>query len=192
MEHFDAFKRVNPNKGDLLISEPYLSDPNFERSVILLCEHDVSGSIGFVLNRLSELSLAEVIEGAPDDEIPLFIGGPVQQDTLHFVHCSPHLMEEGREIARGIYWGGDFEKLMELMSAGLVTADEARFFIGYSGWGAGQLSEELDTNSWIVNKKTAPQYIFEYSHEELWRQVLKDMGGKFRAFSNFPADPRLN
>lgn len=192
MEHFDSFKRIDPDRGDLLISEPYLADPNFERSVILLCEHDTNGSIGFVLNRLSELSLAEIIEDAPDEEIPLFIGGPVQQDTLHFVHRSPHLMEEGREIAHGIYWGGDFDRLIELMGAGLVTAGEVRFFIGYSGWGSHQLSDELDANSWIVNKKTTPEYIFEYSHDELWRQVLSDMGGKFRTFSNFPADPRLN
>ncbi len=192
MEYFDSFKNVQPVRGDLLISEPYLTDPNFERSVILLCEHDSNGSFGFVLNNGSELSLAEVIEDAPDIDVPLFVGGPVQQDTLHFLHRSPLLVDDSKEIAKGVYWGGDFEKLVDLMSARKVSVNEVRFFIGYSGWEAGQLMDELKANSWIVNKKTEPEYIFEYSHDELWRQVLKEMGGKFRMFSNFPADPRLN
>lgn len=192
MEHFDSFKKLTPARGDLLISEPYLMDPNFERSVILLCEHDDQGSLGFVLNRKSELSLAEVIENAPEQEVPLYIGGPVQQDTLHFIHRSPFLMDDSRKVSNGVYWGGDFERLMELINVGKISIDEIRFFIGYSGWSEGQLAEEMEVNSWIVSKKTGPEYIFEYSHEELWRQVLKDMGGKFRMFSNFPADPRLN
>ncbi len=192
MEHFDSFKSIPPGKGDLLISEPYLPDPNFERSVILLCEHNEEGSFGFVLNQKSKLSLAEVIEDAPDAELPLFIGGPVQQDTLHFIHRSAKLSEESREIAEGVYWGGDFEQLLFLLDTGQISADEVRIFIGYSGWSPGQLVDELEAKSWIVNKNTRPEFIFDYSYDELWREILKNMGGRYRMFSNFPTDPRLN
>lgn len=192
MEHFDSFKSLRPGKGDLLISEPYLPDPNFERSVILLCEHDDNGSFGFVLNQVSKLSLAEVIEDSPDLDLPLFIGGPVQQDTLHFIHCSERLRSGSKEIAEGIYWGGDFEQLLFLLDTHQITASEVRIFIGYSGWSPGQLLEELNANSWIVNKTTKPEYVFDYAHTELWREILRNMGGRFRMFSNFPTDPRLN
>ena len=192
MEHFDSFKSVQPGRGDLLISEPYLPDPNFERSVILLCEHNDDGSFGFVLNQQSRLSLAEVIDDAPDAELPLFIGGPVQQDTLHFIHRSHHLKEESKQIGEDIYWGGDFEKLLFLFDTNQITADEVRIFIGYSGWSPGQLMDELEAKSWIVNKNARAQQIFEFSHGELWREILKNMGGRFRMFSNFPTDPRLN
>lgn len=175
-----------------MISEPYLPDPNFERSVILLCEHNEEGSFGFVLNQKSKLSLAEVIEDAPDAELPLFIGGPVQQDTLHFIHRSAKLSEESREIAEGVYWGGDFEQLLFLLDTGQISADEVRIFIGYSGWSPGQLVDELEAKSWIVNKNTRPEFIFDYSYDELWREILKNMGGRYRMFSNFPTDPRLN
>ena len=116
MKNFFKFKNaVEPSKGCLLISEPYLPDPNFERTVILLCEHNEEGSFGFILNKLSELNLDEIIEEVNDFDADVFIGGPVQKDTLHFIHRSREILEDSAEIVENLFWGGDFEKLLVLI-----------------------------------------------------------------------------
>ncbi|MFY0654732.1 MAG: YqgE/AlgH family protein [Cyclobacteriaceae bacterium] len=192
MDYFNAKTRYEPKRGDLLISEPFLPDPNFERTVILLCEHDENGSFGFVLNKQSTVDFGEVIEDASDFNEKLFIGGPVQQDTLHFIHRAENVMGSGKEIVDGIFWGGDFEKLMELIQYKQINVNDFRFFLGYSGWSEGQLNEELKAKSWIVYPQPTPDKIFDLSPEALWKEALKELGGKFKMFSNYPVDPRMN
>lgn len=192
MDYFANDHIVVPERGDLLISEPYLPDPNFERTVILLCEHDENGSFGFVLNKKSESSLPELIEEVDGFDSEVFVGGPVQQNTLHFLHNSPQKLQGDREITGGIYWGTDFEGLLLSINTKVIAKEELKFFIGYSGWAAGQLMEELEVKSWIVYKKATSKQVFEMDPEELWKDVLKEMGGKYRVISNYPTDPRLN
>ena len=191
-DYFGISKTQKPGRGDLLISEPYLPDPNFERSVIYLCEHDENGSFGFVLNKKSILNIDEVMEAIEDFKVPLFVGGPVEQETLHFLHCDPDMMQSGKEISEGIYWGGNFEKLLSLIVNKIIDPNKYRFFLGYSGWTGGQLEDELKAKSWIVHKNTAVHHIFEEDPDLLWRRILQEMGGKFKMFSNYPTDPRLN
>lgn len=183
---------IKPTKGDLLISEPFLPDPNFERSVILLCEHNEDGSLGFVLNKPIELNLADVIEEVNDFEKVLHRGGPVQEDTLHFIHRVGDSLEGSQEIANGIYWGGNFEQLLSLINTKQLNPQDFIFFVGYSGWSPGQLENELEEDSWIVYKQASPDEIFSDNPAGLWRNVLSNMGGKYRMLSNYPIDPRLN
>jgi putative transcriptional regulator len=191
MEFFEYKNKIKPQKGRILVSEPYLPDPNFERTIILLCEHNEEGSFGFVLNKISETTVKEVIEEGKSVEGKLYIGGPVQQDTLHFVHrCAA--VEEAIEIADGIYWGGDFEKLLFLIETQQIEATDVKFFLGYSGWSAGQLDEELKAASWIVSDQVTPELIFETFPDKMWQTALKTMGGRFSVYSNYPVDPRLN
>lgn len=192
MDYFKTNHTFEAGKGDLLISEPFLPDPNFERTVILLCEHDKDGSFGFVLNKPSIVELEEVIENGHGCKEKLYVGGPVQQNSLHFIHRSMELMESGVEIINGIYWGGDFDKLFSLINTNQLDNSNFKFFLGYSGWSEGQLQEELDAKSWIVYKGATPDQVFDLDPDELWRNVLKDLGGKFRMFANYPEDPRLN
>ena len=193
MNYFNMNKQQFPEKGDLLISEPFLPDPNFERSVILLCEHNEEGAFGFVLNKTTTLSLADVIEESDgfDDET-LFVGGPVQQDTLHFIHRYGEVLDEAVTIGKGLYWGGDFEQLRMLIATGSVSAQDFRFFLGYSGWSSGQLMDEIEEQSWVVYKGANADQIFDWDYDSLWRAVLKQMGGQYKMFSNYPTDPRLN
>ena len=179
-------------KGDLLISEPFLADTNFERSVILICEHNEEGSLGFVLNKPSLLTLEDVLEEAAGVEQLLYNGGPVQQNTLHFVHRMPQLIEGADELGDQIFWGGDFEQLLTLINTRQVMQDDIRFFVGYSGWAPGQLAAELAEDAWIVFPRSTKEHIFDVSPERLWQEVLRTMGGKYRMFSNYPIDPRLN
>jgi len=192
MDYFLPKNEFKAERGDLLISEPFLPDPNFERTVILLCEHDEHGSFGFVLNKQSTVEFQEVIEGGDDFSEKLFIGGPVQQDTLHFIHRSPEQMGSGKEIVNGIYWGGDFERLLSLINTRQLNVEDYRFFLGYSGWSEGQLENELKAKSWIVYKQPTAEKLFDLDPEKLWKEALKELGGKFKMFSNYPEDPRLN
>ncbi|MEO1652114.1 MAG: YqgE/AlgH family protein [Bacteroidota bacterium] len=179
-------------KSSLLIAEPFLGDPNFERSVVLICEHNESGSFGFVINQEAELSLTEVLEEEDlHQNLPVFCGGPVEQNTLHFIHRRPHLIHNGIEIQPGLFWGGDFEEVSSLINLGKVTKSDIRFFVGYSGWGNGQLDQELEQKVWITYQ-VATDFIFETDPSQFWRQVLKKMGGRHKALANYPVDPRLN
>lgn len=181
-----------PERGDLLISEPFLPDPNFERSVILLCEHNQEGSMGFVLNKPSAIKLEDALDEVTGFDKILYTGGPVQINTLHFIHKVPHLISNSEKISEDLYWGGDYDILLSLMNTRQLQAADIKFFIGYSGWTAGQLEAELEENAWIVYKQASARQVFKTSPELLWREVLKSMGGKYKMFSNYPTDPRLN
>jgi len=179
-----------PTEGKLLIAEPFLGDPNFERSVVLLCEHNHGGSFGFVLNQLSDLLLNDVLSTPTATNMPLYVGGPVAYNTLHFVHRIAFL-DEAVALGHGIFWGGDFEQMTTLLNIGKISERDVRFFIGYSGWGSSQLDNELRQNSWIVSQTDA-DFIFNTPAEHFWRAILRQMGGEYRVKSHYPTDPRLN
>ena len=191
MEFFRYNNKLTPEKGRLLISEPFLPDPNFERTVVLLCEHSVDGSFGFVLNKPSTIKVNEVMEDFGSLESMVFVGGPVQQDTLHFIHRNITI-ENATEIADNIFWGGDFETLITLYDTKQLGSGDIRFFLGYSGWGPGQLESELEQESWIVCDYVNNQLLFDTEPEKLWRKALDSMGGRFSMYSNYPTDPRMN
>jgi len=180
------------DKGVILISEPFLPDPNFERTVVLLCDHNEQGSVGFVLNRYADIQLPDVVEEFVGTEAKLYLGGPVEQNTMHFLHKIQHELEGSLELSEGIAWGGDFEKLKFLVNTKQIDLDDVRFFIGYSGWAPGQLQKEIEENSWIVYKPDNLLEIWDMNTEDLWRRILQKMGGKFKMMSNYPIDPRLN
>ena len=190
--YFKYKNKLAPEKGRLLISEPYLPDPNFQRSVVLLCEHNEEGSFGFVLNRPANLQLREVMELDDEFDAGVFVGGPVQQDTLHFLHTIGEKLEGSASVLDGLYWGGDFDQLSLMLGSDKSLANECRFFIGYSGWGAGQLEEEIEENSWIVAPGLKASDLLHTPPDDLWQLILKKMGGRFEMFSRYPADPRLN
>lgn len=191
MEFFRYKNKLTPERGRLLISEPFLPDPNFERTVVLLCEHNVDGSFGFVLNKPSVLKVNEVVEDLTGMENLVYVGGPVQQDTLHFIHRNVRI-ESDVEIADNIFWGGEFESLLTMCDTKQISADDVRFFLGYSGWGPGQLESELEQESWIVCDYVTNQLLFDTEPQLLWRKALDSMGGRYSVYSNYPVDPRLN
>lgn len=180
-----------PGKGKILISEPFLIDPNFKRSIVLLCEHGDEGSVGFILNKPTQVRLNQLLEDFPDFDAPVYFGGPVQINTLQFVHRAGDIIEGTTEIADGLYWGGSFEILKLLIETKKVSPSDFRFFIGYSGWSEGQLEEEMKINSWIVTS-TSPDNIFSDEPDKLWGDILKKMGRKFAILASFPEDPSVN
>lgn len=191
MEFFKYKNKLKPEKGRLLISEPYLPDPNFERTIILLCENNEEGSFGFVLNKPSLANVSEVMDDIKDYDHPAMVGGPVQQDTLHYIHRYPTL-EDSVEILPGIFWGGNFEKLLFLLDTKQLAHKDIRFFLGYSGWTGGQLESELEQDSWIVSDKANEELVFDTAPDSMWKKTLTIMGGRYSVYSNYPKDPRLN
>ena len=177
--------------GSLLISEPFLRDPNFDRTVILICKHNEEGSLGFVLNKQLELNLKEISKDFGDIGADIFSGGPVQVNTLHFLHNGIADIEDSQELAPGLFWGGSFEDLKWKIKSGEISREEVRFFLGYSGWDLGQLDEEIKHRSWFV-ANLGDDSIFEIDPGKLWKKVLEHMGGKFKMVSNYPQDPSLN
>ncbi len=180
-----------PGPGILLIADPFLKDPNFMRTVVFLCEHQDQGSFGFVLNKDYEYTLDELVNGVEDLKIPVYYGGPVQMDTIHFLHTNPELIPGGFEVIDGIYWGGDFETTIGLIRSGQIDPEKIRFYIGYSGWGEGQLAGELEEKSWLTVLANR-QLIFHHQTAEIWKEALRHLGGDYEMMINFPIDPQLN
>ncbi len=178
-------------KGTLLIANVAMQDPNFKRTVVLLCEHNEQGTFGLVLNRPLDLHLSDVLEGFEEWEHPLWLGGPVQTNTLHLLHTLGTRIEGSVEVADGIFWGGDYEEVRELIRLRIANETNLKFFLGYSGWGAGQLEDEMQLNSWYLAKATA-QIVFSEPYDKMWRRVLRAKGGDYAYLANFPEDPRLN
>lgn len=184
--------KITPAAGQLLLSEPFMSDPNFKRTVVLLCELlEDGGSVGFILNKTLNIKVCDALLDFDDIKNDLYYGGPVAQDTLHYLHTYGDLIEDSLHISENIYWGGNFDQLTNLMKAGTIDASQVKFFLGYSGWASGQLENELKENSWIIAQATS-NYVFKATDETLWKQVLKEMGGEYKQMMNYPENPMLN
>jgi len=183
---------LKPKKGKLLIAEPSLTgDVSFNRSVVLIAEHNEEGSVGFILNKPLDYDISDLV-----NEIlipfPVFNGGPVEQDNLYFIHKVPHLINESVEISDGIFWGGDFDATIALINKGVITPRDIRFFLGYSGWSSLQLDQELDSKSWIVVKNHYESEIIEKSSNSFWKEKMMELGGDYLLWSNAPENPSLN
>ena len=183
---------IKPKNGSLLISEPFMLDPNFKRSVVLLTELESSGAIGFVLNQKSNLMLSDLISDLKWADFPVFIGGPVEKDSLHFVHRCYDRLKSGAQIKDDLYWGGNFQDLKILIENNEIKHDEIKFFIGYSGWSPGQLDVEMEENSWMASNSFDMEVVFVEDEENLWREVIIGLGPKYAHIANFPEDHRWN
>lgn len=182
---------IEPAPGILLIADPFLKDPHFMRTVVFICEHQQEGSFGFVLNKQVDQTLDELLNNFEGFSIPVYYGGPVQMDTIHFIHQYPNEIPGGSEVMKGVYWGGDFEILSELIKTGQVDLSKIRFFIGYSGWSSGQLDNEMKEKTWLTVSATR-KLIFHDNPNEIWKDSLKHLGGDYEMMVNFPIDPQLN
>jgi putative transcriptional regulator len=179
-------------KGILLIAEPFLNDPSFVRSVVVLCEHNEEGSFGLVINNKLDMELGDFFPEFEDFKIPLYQGGPVEIDSLHFLHQYPDLIPDSIMISDGVYRGGNFETVRTLINSEAIDLDKIRFYVGYSGWDPDQLDEEVILeNSWLTTEAT-PALVFLQNTNDIWKESIKKLGGKYEMMINFPKDPQLN
>lgn len=192
MIDFNFSNTNTPKPGRVLVSEPFLNDAFFSRAVILLCDHSSEGSFGFVLNNFMEAGLKDLIPSFPDVDIRISIGGPVDERNLYFIHSLGVRVENSQEIEGGLFIGGKFEDVKNLLIEDKDNAKYFRFFIGYSGWDIGQLEEELKEKSWIVLKDLSKEALLDAHNDDLWKDLMAKMGGKFEVMSNFPKNPSDN
>lgn len=182
-----------PGQGSILISEPFLQDAYFQRSVVLLVEHTAHGSMGFVLNKKTDLtvnSFFSELENFP--QMPIYLGGPVAANRLFFIHTlGDMLIPDAVKISDRLYFDGDFEVLKHYILNGHPVEGKIKFFLGYSGWTEGQLKNEIHRNSWVVSHDTQIN-ILQANDESLWKDALELLGNNYKTWTKYPKDPYLN
>ncbi len=186
---------TTPRTGQFMLSEPFLPDPNFQRTVIFLTEHHTKGSVGYILNRPLKVLVSDVVPEMAGIHAPLYWGGPVQENTLHCLHRAGEYIEHSVEIISGVWWGGSLEEILTTLNTGLADMNDFKFLVGYSGWGAGQLLHELEEKSWLLARTdadTAIEQIFRPDTKNLWTRIAKTFGKEYEQYAVLPAVPDLN
>lgn len=189
--NFDPPNPLPPAAGTLLVSTPFLADPYFRRSVVLLCMHDDEGSFGLMLTRPLEMAVSDLMEEMPVVPSPVGLGGPVQSGNLFYLHTLGERIEGSLNVVDGISMGGDYDQLRSVLSTAPKLAKHVRFFVGYSGWSANQLDAEIEQRSWLVHPATK-RMVMGGKTDELWVSTLRSMGPTYAPLANFPEDPTLN
>jgi len=183
-------KNVLPKAGTLLISEPFSKDAYFKRSIVLLTLNNEEGAVGFILNKQVELSLSDLFEEDFDFKGKVSVGGPVSIDRIDFLHTLGHLIPESVHVIGDIYWGGNFNTVLNLLRSHSINENQIRFFIGYSGWSKGQLDKEIENDYWLVTKPLSDTIMNVDTN--YWKSTLKRLGKKYEVWLNIPEDPVLN
>ena len=178
-------------KGKILISEPFLPDSFFNRSVVFLTDHNPEGSVGFILNKKLDIRISDTVAGFEGWDEYLNMGGPVAPDTLHYLHNLGHLVPKSVQVEGNIYWGGDIDAIRDLIKTGSVNPEQIRFFLGYSGWSAGQLEREIQENSWVITRVKSDT-IMNSRGSDTWKRVLSSLKNKYRIWADFPDSPDMN
>jgi putative transcriptional regulator len=192
--HYDFFQTGNtltPQKGRILISEPFLMDNYFKRSIVLITEHNEEGTVGFVLNKPINMKVNEVMTDFPEVNSIVSLGGPVQTNTLHYIHTLGDIIPGSIKVIDHIYWGGEFAVIKRLLESKTLNSENIRFFLGYSGWQANQLDDELNDNAWVVADIGSEEIMTPMS-KFFWNKTLTRLGKKFQMWSNFPENPQMN
>jgi putative transcriptional regulator len=178
--------------GKLLLAEPFMSDENFSRAVVLICQHDdKEGTVGLILTKQVKLPISEVVAEFNNFKGRLFLGGPVGTDSLQFFHRLGEKIEGSLKLADNLYWGGNFEQIKMLVELHQINENDICFYLGYAGWSIGQLEEEMEDDSWIVTDSTA-EHVFDIRPETLWKTIMRGMGGVYERMAGYPENPILN
>ena len=194
-DSLDIFKiktnNVAPKKGRILIAEPFLSGNYFNRSVVFLVAYSDKGSVGFILNKKVDFPIQDIFPDFPEFDAQIYLGGPVSTDSIYFIHKLGKQLPGSIQVLDDLFWGGDFEALKNQIKANQVNPNDIRFFLGYSGWDAGQLENELKEDSWLVTDVEQEAVMRELA-ENSWVDFVKKAGSRYTIWENFPENPSLN
>lgn len=182
-----------PSQGSILISEPSLQDLYFQRSVVLLVDHNAKGSMGFVLNKKTDLFVNDFfpeLEKSP--LMPIYLGGPVSPNRLFFIHSlGDTIIPNAKPVEHSLFFDGSFDALKKYILSGHSIEGKVKFFLGYSGWDGGQLGNEIDGESWVVSTNNS-ESILCAEGDSYWKTSLARLGQRYRTWINFPKDPLMN
>jgi putative transcriptional regulator len=194
-ENLDIFKiktnNIPPQKGRILIAEPFLHGDYFSRSVVILVAHSKKGAVGFILNKKIDFSLQEFFPGFPAFDANVYLGGPVSPDSIFFIHRIGLLLPGSIRVTSNLYWGGDFEILKSMIAEKQVHPCDIHFYLGYSGWDSGQLEDEIKEDSWLVTD-VEEEIIMRDANQVSWSDFVKKAGNRYSIWENFPENPNFN
>ncbi|HKK58835.1 MAG TPA: YqgE/AlgH family protein [Salinivirga sp.] len=176
--------------GSVLVSEPFSRDPHFSKSVVLITEHNDKGTVGFILNKPVKMALSDLMKDFPNIDTNISIGGPVETNSVHFIHTLGQQIEGTKEVNDGLFWGGNFKKLQQLVSLGLVDQRHVKFFIGYAGWKPKQLETEIDNNYWKITNLQNTEILD--NDPGMWYNTVAHFGEAFKPWLNVPENPAWN
>ena len=179
-------------RGKLLISPNIIMDEMFfNKSIVLVVENKDSGSIGFIINKKLKYSLKDFIN---DSKIsfPIYLGGPVEQDNLFFIHNCNDLIPNGKLINENLFWGGDFKKAISLINDNIIDKKNICFYLGYTGWSSSQLEYEIKNNLWVIKENSFRNKIIKKRKKSLWKDFMISLGGDYLIWANSPDNPYLN
>lgn len=183
---------IKIEKGDILISKPnILGDVTFNRSIVLVVDNNEEGVVGFMVNKPLDEDLNQLMPEI-HQEFKVFDGGPVERDKLYFIHNVPDLISGGLKISEGLYWGGSTREITKNINSGQIDASHIKFFLGYSGWGAFQLEDEITDDVWLKQNKMNPDEIIACESASFWNQKIKSLGGEYLIWSNAPDNFNYN
>ncbi len=178
-------------KGQLLLDSGQLRGSFFQRTVVLICQHDAEGAFGLVLNRATGNNVGDmIVADLPDSlkECPLFVGGPVQPSALSFLHSDVFIPDAN--VLPNLALGHSLDTLIEVGES-VSSSRKIKLFAGYAGWAPGQLESEMERNAWLTCPASL-ELVFDTQPGELWQKVLRSMGGKYRLLAQMPEDPSVN
>lgn len=182
---------LNPVIGDVLISEPFMNDFYFRRSVILLIDHNEKGSLGVIFNKRLTIPFNEIVQGFPEFNADVYLGGPVETDRIFFIHTVGEMIPDSHLISNGLYWSGNINVLKSMIKMDLIKPHEVRFYVGYAGWDGGQLRNELKANTWVVGRFTSKQ-LLRTMPGKMWSDFVKQIGKRYTLWDKFPVNPSEN
>jgi putative transcriptional regulator len=178
-------------QGHLLIANPLLNDGFFNRSVIYLTAHGEDGSVGFIMNFRTHLLLRDVRPQVKNGNFNIYEGGPVARNQLFFLHRLGNKVSDSFPVTMNISFGGDLNELLALIDKGEASEQDVKFFAGYSGWGEGQLQNEMNNRHWFLSRPSVSSF-FNKPAEELWKESLSTVKESYAIFAKFGNDPSLN
>jgi putative transcriptional regulator len=178
-------------KGQLLLDSGQLRGSFFQRSVVLICQHDAEGAFGLILNRATGSSVGEVIVADLPDSLkadPLFLGGPVQPTALSFLHSDSFIADAN--VMPNLSLGHSVDALMDLGESFSPTR-KLKMFAGYAGWSPGQLEDEMKRKAWLTHPASL-DLLFEFDPQKLWQTILQTKGWRYKLLSQMPEDLSMN
>ncbi|MEO8759435.1 MAG: YqgE/AlgH family protein, partial [Bacteroidia bacterium] len=157
----------------------------------LLAEHNKYGSLGFIMNKPMFLTLKDVVPNVHDLPLPVYYGGPVSQNQLFYVHTVGKQITGSVHIQQNYYWSGNFTEIVEGLKNKTILPGQIRFFIGYSGWGEGQLEQELSEKAWGQLDSHSAELINKHP-DDIWPEQIARLGNNYQVFANVAQDPSMN
>lgn len=182
---------LNIATGNILISEPFMNDFHFRRSVILIIDHNEEGSLGVIFNKRLTIPFNEIVQGFPEFKADVYLGGPVETDRIFFIHTIGEMIPDSYKISDGLYWSGNVNALKAMIKMDLIKPHEVRFYVGYAGWEGGQLRNELKANTWLVGKFSTKQLLTTIPGK-MWKNFVRQMGKRYMLWDKFPVNPSEN